>query len=286
MAVFKRLWQLQIEINGNIKIFKELNWNEESLKIEFNVKNGIGGAFSNGDITIYNLNQNDMQFLSTCYNYNNGNFKKNKISLEAGYKDNFGVLINGNINEADANFESVDKSISLRITGGIQNNLTNNSIETSLSGSVDFQSLCEDCAKKNGLSLEFDNLIGKRNLVDFSFLGSPYQYIEKLREYFKDLNIFIDNTANSLKVMKKDSKKINVNVLSSETGLIGKPKPTWIGCNVKSLLNPSLKAGGFIELKNEVLSDFNGIYRINEITHKGSNMGDLWESELVLQRNK
>ena len=75
MAVFKRLWQLQIEINGNIKIFKELNWNEESLKIEFNVKNGIGGAFSNGDITIYNLNQNDMQFLSTCYNYNNGNFK-------------------------------------------------------------------------------------------------------------------------------------------------------------------------------------------------------------------
>ena len=148
MAVFKRLWQLQIEINGNIKIFKELNWNEESLKIEFNVKNGIGGAFSNGDITIYNLNQNDMQFLSTCYNYNNGNFKKNKISLEAGYKDNFGVLINGNINEADANFESVDKSISLRITGGIQNNLTNNSIETSLSGSVDFQSLCEDCAKK------------------------------------------------------------------------------------------------------------------------------------------
>ena len=55
MAVFKRLWQLQIEINGNIKTFKELNWNEESLKIEFNVKNGIGGAFSNGDITIYNF---------------------------------------------------------------------------------------------------------------------------------------------------------------------------------------------------------------------------------------
>lgn len=286
MAVFKRVWRLQIEINGNIKTFQELDFNQKSLKIDFNIKNGIGGAFSNGDITIYNLNQNDMQFLSTCYNYSNGNFKKNKISLEAGYRDNFGVLINGNINEADANFESVDKSINLKITGGIQNNLTNNSIQTSLNGNIDFKIICEECAKKNGLSIDYGKDIGKRVITDFSFLGSPYQYIEKLREFFKDLDIFIDNIGASLKVQKKNSNSINRKVLSRETGLIGKPKPTWIGCNVKSLLNPSLKAGGYIDLKNEVLKDFDGRYRINEINHKGSNMGDLWESELILQRSK
>ena len=286
MAVFKRVWRLQIEINGNIKTFQELDFNQKSLKIDFNIKNGIGGAFSNGDITIYNLNQNDMQFLSTCYNYSNGNFKRNKISLEAGYRDNFGVLINGNINEADANFESVDKSINLKITGGIQNNLTNNSIQTSLNGNIDFKIICEECAKKNGLSIDYGKDIGKRVITDFSFLGSPYQYIEKLREFFKDLDIFIDNIGASLKVQKKNSNSINRKVLSRETGLIGKPKPTWIGCNVKSLLNPSLKAGGYIDLKNEVLKDFDGRYRINEINHKGSNMGDLWESELILQRSK
>lgn len=286
MAVFKRIWRLQIEINRNIKTFQELDFNQKSLKIDFNIKNGIGGAFSNGDITIYNLNQNDMQFLSTCYNYSNGNFKRNKISLEAGYRDNFGVLINGNINEADANFESVDKSINLKITGGIQNNLTNNSIQTSLSGNIDFKIICEECAKKNGLSIDYGKDIEKRVITDFSFLGSPYQYIEKLREFFKDLDIFIDNTGNSLKVQKKNSNSINRKVLSHETGLIGKPKPTWIGCNVKSLLNPSLKAGGYIDLKNEVLKNFDGRYRINEINHKGSNMGDLWESELILQRSE
>lgn len=286
MAVFKRVWRLQIEINGNIKTFQELDFNQKSLKIDFNIKNGIGGAFSNGDITIYNLNQNDMQFLSTCYNYSNGNFKRNKISLEAGYRDNFGVLINGNINEADANFESVDKSINLKITGGIQNNLTNNSIQTSLNGNIDFKIICEECAKKNGLSIDYGKDIGKRVITDFSFLGSPYQYIEKLREFFKDLDIFIDNIGASLKVQKKNSNSINRKVLNNETGLIGKPKPTWIGCNVKSLLNPSLKAGGYIDLKNEVLKDFDGRYRINEINHKGSNMGDLWESELILQRSK
>lgn len=286
MAVFKRVWRLQIEINGNIKTFQELDFNQKSLKIDFNIKNGIGGAFSNGDITIYNLNQNDMQFLSTCYNYSNGNFKRNKISLEAGYRDNFGVLINGNINEADANFESVDKSINLKITGGIQNNLTNNSIQTSLNGNIDFKIICEECAKKNGLSIDYGKDIEKRVITDFSFLGSPYQYIEKLREFFKDLDIFIDNIGASLKVQKKNSNSVNRKVLSHETGLIGKPKPTWIGCNVKSLLNPSLKAGGYIDLKNEVLKDFDGRYRINEINHKGSNMGDLWESELILQRSK
>ncbi|WP_299546122.1 hypothetical protein, partial [uncultured Helicobacter sp.] len=192
----------------------------------------------------------------------------------------------GNINEADANFESVDKSINLKITGGIQNNLTNNSIQTSLNGNIDFKIICEECAKKNGLSIDYGKDIGKRVITDFSFLGSPYQYIEKLREFYKDLDIFIDNIGASLKVQKKNSNSINRKVLSRETGLIGKPKPTWIGCNVKSLLNPSLKAGGYIDLKNEVLKDFDGRYRINEINHKGSNMGDLWESELILQRSK
>lgn len=286
MASFKRVWRLKVEINGNVKTFQELNWGEDSLKIDFNIKNGINGAFSSGDITIYNLNSNDMQFLSTCYNFNNGNFKKNKITLEAGYPDNFALLISGNINEADANFESVDKSISLRITGGIQNNLENNSIQTSLSGEVDFESICRECATKNNLKLDFDRNITKRALFDFSFLGSPYQYIEKIRELFSDINIFIDSTANSLKVMLKDGNPINKQVLSNKTGLIGKPKPTWIGCNVKTLLNPSLNAGGYIELKNEVLSVFDGVYRINEINHRGTNIGDIWESELILQRQK
>lgn len=286
MAIFKRAWRLQIQIGDTIKTYQELDYSDTSLKIEFDVTNGIYGAFASGNITIYNLNIDDMQYLAGCVNPY-GRFKRNKISLEAGYIGYVGVILSGNIIEADADFTSPDNRISFKITGGIGNNLLNNSIKTSLSGAVDFKVICSECASKNGLTLKYDNKLKKRFLNDFSFLGTPFQMIEQLRSYFNDLNIFIDETGNLLNVLLKEGgEEINKQVLSYETGLIGKPKPTMLGVNVKSFLNINLKAGGLINLKNERLTQFDGIYRIQELKHRGGNMSDEWVSELTMQRVK
>lgn len=286
MAVFKRAWRLQIEIGDKIKTYQELSYDDTSLKIEFDITNGIYGAFASGHITIYNLDLDDMQYLANCVNPY-GKFKRNKISLEAGYVGLLGVIISGNIIEAEADFTSPDNRITFKITGGIGNNLTNNSVQTSLNGSVDFKTICNECAKKNGLKLKYDKNIAKRFLQDFSFLGSPFQMIEQLRNYFNDLNIFIDETSSLLNVLLKEGgEEINKQVLSKDTGLIGKPKPTMLGVNVTTFLNINLKAGGLIELKNEKLTQFNGVYRIQELKHRGSNMTDDWFSDLTMQRVK
>ncbi|MCW1675652.1 hypothetical protein OLS47_01375 [Campylobacter jejuni] len=111
--------------------------------------------------------------------------------------------------------------------------------------------------------------------------------IEQLRSYFNDLNIFIDETGSLLNVLlKEDGEEINKQVLSKDTGLIGKPKPTMLGVNVITFLNINLKAGGLIKLKNEKLTQFDGVYRIQELKHRGSNMSDNWISELTMQRVK
>lgn len=151
MAVFKRAWRLQIQIGDKIKTYQELNYDDTSLKIEFDVTNGIYGAFASGNITIYNLNLDDMQYLASCTNPY-GRFKRNKISLEAGYVNSLGVILSGNIIEADADFTSPDNRITFKITGSIGNNLTNNSIQTSLNGAVDFKTICNECAKKMDLN--------------------------------------------------------------------------------------------------------------------------------------
>ncbi|HFJ2313380.1 TPA: hypothetical protein ACGTOP_001924 [Campylobacter coli] len=286
MAVFKRAWRLQIQIGDKIKTYQELNYDDTSLKIEFDVTNGIYGVFASGNITIYNLNLDDMQYLASCTNPY-GRFKRNKISLEAGYVNSLGVILSGNIIEADADFTSPDNRITFKITGSIGNNLTNNSIQTSLNGAVDFKTICNECAKKNGLKLKYDNKLKKRFLQDFSFLGTPFQMIEQLRSYFDDLNIFIDETGSLLNVLlKEDGEEINKQVLSKDTGLIGKPKPTMLGVNVVSMLNINLRAGGHVKLKNERLTQFDGVYRIQELKHRGSNMSDDWISELTMQRVK
>lgn len=284
MAIFKRFWELSVQINGNMKTYFEKSFDDNSLKIDFNIKNACGGGFANGDITITNLSNQDMEFLASCYSLKNGNLKSNKISLSAGYENNFGVICNGNFSEVNADFESVDKTINFKVVGKIENNMQNNSIQTSKEGVTNFKDICLECATKNDLGLNFDDSLNSRKLRDFSFLGSPFQYIEKIRSLYNDVFVYIDDTANQMRVEKKDKKPINTNVLSSKTGLLGKPKPTYLGCVVRSLLNPSLKAGGCIQLENYNLKSFNAQYRIQELTHRGSNKGDLWETELVLQR--
>lgn len=284
MAVFRRVWELSLEIGGNIKTYKEREWGEQSLRIEFAIRNAVGGGLANGDITITNLNNQDMQLLSTAFS-NRGRFKSNYIQLLAGYPTNTGIICNGNFSELSTDFESVDKSVTFKVVGKIQNNLENNSIQTSKEGATSLQAICQECAAKNGLGLRYDEDIGTRNLQDFSFLGTPFQYIEKIRSLYKDLLIFIDDTSDTLCVQKIEKKAVNTQILSNETGLIGKPKPTYLGCNVRTLLNPSLKAGNFIELKNAVLKDYDGKYRIQELIHRGSNRSTLWETELILIRS-
>lgn len=287
MAVFKRAWRLQLQIDNVIKTYQEIDYNDESLKIEFNIINGVGGVFSSGNITIYGLNENDMQYLATCFNPFTGTFKRNLVSLEAGYINSLALIIKGNISGVEADFSSVDKKITLQVQSAIGNNLRNNAIQTSLNGSVDFKSICESCAKNNGLKLKYDNKIKKRFLEDYSFQGSPFQQIEQLRKFFDDLNVFIDNTSSVLNVLlKDDGEVINTNVLSKDTGLIGKPAPTNIGCNVRSYLNTNFIAGGRVELKNTNLTSFDGKYTIIELRHIGSNRGDNWETQLSLRRNR
>lgn len=286
MALYKRAWRLQIQVGNVVKTFQELDYQEQSLKIEFDISNAVYGGFSSGSITIYNLAQSDMEFLASSVSPF-GNFKRNKVSLEAGYVGEIGVILSGNIIAVDCDFTSVDNRITLTVQGGIQNNLLKNSIQTSLKGLVDFKSICQECAKHNDLILRYDKNITKRNIQDYSFLGSPYQMIEELKQFFSDLNIFIDETGKVLNVLLfEKGEKINEQELSSDTGLIGKPKPTAQGCSVVSMLNINFKAGGFVKLKNESLKSLDGVYRVTELKHRGSNYGDLWASELVLFKAK
>lgn len=285
MDIFKRAWKLTIEVGGKLKTYQEINGTDESLKIDFDITNCIGGTFAEGNITITNLTFEDMSYLATSVSPVNGRFKRNKILLEAGYVGNIASLIGGNIIECDAEFNNVDASISLKVQGGVANNLLNNNIRSSFSGNIDFKTAIEDCAKNNDLKLRYDSKIPPRQLTDYSFNGTPFQQIGSLRKYYPDTDIFIAEDGETLNVLLKEGgEQINTTELSRDTGLIGKPKPTTIGVNVRSVLNTNFKAGGFCRLKNENLKAFDGVYRIQEIHHRGSNKGDIWETELTLQR--
>lgn len=287
MEIFKRSWRLKIQIGNTIKTYQELGYTDQSLKIDFSITIGVNGIFSNGDITISGLTDKDMELISSGYMPYMGVFKNNAISLEVGYINSLGLIIKGNIIDIDPNFNELGNSITLRVMSGAGNNLSNNNVSTSLANKVKFEKVCSECAKNNGMTLKYDKTLSDRSLTDYSFNGTPFQQIENLRKYFNDLDIFVDGSKSVLTVLKKEGGQvIRTDVLSNKTGLIGKPRPTTQGMQITSLMNTNFMAGGFVKLKNEKLTSFDGTYRIWELKHIGSNFGGTWITQIIAQRVK
>lgn len=278
--VYKRIWLLGITLGNVIKYYKETYYNENSLKIEFNVTTKAAGANPKGNITIYGLNNKDLQYYASL-NQKRG-FENNIVTLECGYMgQSLSLLFQGNIQSAKVDFQSVDKSLSLELGTRVSNNFLNNRISSSYSGDTTVEKVARDIASANGVGIEIGKGITE-TLQDFSFVGTPFQFMESLRESFPDLDIFFSPNLNKIIIEKKES-TTDTSTLSKETGLIGAPDAIQGGLIVQSLLNLKLKVGQRINLKYENLTHFNGTYKIVEMTHRGSNKSNEWISILTLR---
>lgn len=281
MPLFKRCYRLSIDIGTIRKTYQELQGNDTSLKIDFDIDMSANGSFSKGNITIIGLPQDDIALLATNRN-KDGTLKPSKVSLEVGYPNILGQILQGNIIEAEANFTAPDQSIRLGVMSAYESGQTQ--ATASLSKNATFKDIAQAVASANKLTLKYDSSIPNKVIGDYAFKGTPYQQVQRLREYMpNDVDISIKN--NTLEVKNKNApagaKKIKID---SDSGLIGDPAPTLQGCNIRTLLNPALSVNDYIELKSARIPQLNGLYRIIELKHRGTNRGDLWESALVTNR--
>ena len=281
MALFKRAYRISVEVGGIRKTYQELNGDDISLKIDFDIDMSANGNFSKGNITIIGLPQNDIALISTNRN-KDGTLKPSKLTLEAGYPNILGKILEGNIIEAEANFTMPDQSIRLSVMSGYEKGQTQTI--TSLAKNATFRDIAQAVANTNKLVLKYDSSIPNKVIGDYSFRGTAFQQIQKLREYMPDdVDITIKNDILEIKNKKSitGAKKIKIN---SDNGLIGDPAPTLQGCDIRTLLNPALSVNDCVDLKSAKIPQLNGMYRIIELKHRGTNRGDLWESALVMNR--
>lgn len=280
MALFKRNWRLSIEIDGINKIYQELNTNDTSLKIEFETNNAIKSLNSGGQINITGLTNRDISFLST--NFKNGVLAPSLVILEAGYSNELAIILYGNIVSIEPDFTNPDASLKMEIMAGVNNNLKNNFVIDSIKGKATFRDLCVRIAKNNNLTLRYDNTIINKTIEDYAFSGTPLQQLKELQDFNSNVDISIDKK--HLIVSNKKSSNITKIVINSKNGLIGNPQPTAIGCRITTLLRPALLLSDIIRLETLKLPQLNGDYKIIELSHKGSNRGESWYSNLLLGR--
>lgn len=224
------------------------------------------------------MTNKDIAFLST--NFKDGVLAPSLVTLEAGYSNELAMILNGNIIAIEPDFTNPDTTLKMQIMAAVNNNLLNNHVFNNIKGSATFKDICILAANNNNLTLKYDDSILNKIIEDYAFNGTPLQQLKELQSFNDKVDISIDKK--HLIVSNKISNNVTKIIINSKNGLIGTPKPTAIGCEVTTLLRPSLLLSDIITLESVKLPQLNGDYKIINISHKGANRGDAWYTNLFL----
>lgn len=254
----KRVCFVEVETNDNGK--KQLK-RLDGLAIKGRVSRKMSSTESEATVSIANLAQSDIEYLTTFTSpYVKPQVKKT-INIYAGYSQTgWGRIFTGEIYDArpsdlpDTWLNIKAKSLYYEkrapITYGTYGTTTKESA----------QSIAQS------LNLAFDwQATQTKNLDAFNFSGSKGELIKEFNKV-GDVVMYEDNGV--LRVTDKNAKRDNKNpvkVISKDSGMIGIPEPDKYGCRVKCLLDASINCGSWVQIKSVKLPVINGYYQVYEL---------------------
>ncbi len=237
----------------------------DELDVEFEIPFDDNLESNEGEITIYNLSDKTIKLLKT----------KSKISIEAGYEGDTGVIFDGYITKASSVREETDKVTTIKII--------------------------DDIATKESLNLTFSNKPTAKTILKalLDKTGLPIAIFEVEKDHAYDNDVKIDEPIDSAikhysevcgvstftsrgKLYCCKLSKVSTNTafnVTEDTGMIGSPSPfeenitadeneyTLKGYDIEMLLQHRAAAGAVVNLKSE---QYEGKYRIKSGTHSFS----------------
>ena len=266
-----RYCKLDIQIGNIMKSY-------ESLRVDFDVARSVGGLYDTANITIYGMPLQDIQYLTTDFDYTLKTVKRNAVTLTAGYTvsgvTTKGQIFSGSIVQAAPHVDKADLTVQLQATSGYLRQVSKAVVVATKTATL--RQVCADLAAALGLALSFKTQ--DVNLGAYTFIGSPLQQIEQLRGYNGiDVKIFIAD--DKLVVQDMTGPAGPAFKLSAKSGLIGSPEPTFMGVYARSFLNPLLFPGGFVNIVSNKLPNTSKTYVLMEVRHVGSRRDIQWHTE-------
>lgn len=248
----------------------------DSLAGSFNIEKTISEEPNVCKIEIYNLNANNRNQIA--------NKIFNQVTLRAGY-DEPGLIFAGQITQAYTSRNDLDFITHIECGDG-QTDYAKARVYTTLKAGVKDSDVVNMCMKAMSSS--------KQGVIDLprdKALPRCKVLSGDIKEYLK--HVAKNNDANwhildgNLNILPKNKVLNNSDgfVLSEQTGLIGSPEKTDEGLKITCLLNPKLNIGGLVRVKS-ILSEYDGDYKITQLTHSGDFLNDTWQTELIAVNGK
>ncbi|MFY1028187.1 baseplate hub protein [Actinobacillus seminis] len=256
----------------------------EGLRISATIQSGNGAPFPTAKMMIYGLSGNVMDKLARIqWHIKQGHLNLVRLEASRDGGESYTVVHSGTINFAYPNFGSAPDSILTidSLTGYHHQILPVKPL--SLKGEVDVSNAISKICRSMGMRFENSGVTGR---VSNPYL--PQSALEQIKNLCDavDANMILENDAVAI-VPRGQSRKINIPVISPQSGLIGYPTPTMQGVSFQCLFDPLIKMHGNIEIKNSFIDSTNGTWHVFGLTHylESEISGGRWLSEVDANRS-
>lgn len=247
-----------INPNNQKKMLKRI----EGLAIKGKVSRKGGSTQAEAQVSIANLPQEDIEFLTT---YSSPYMKpktKKLIRIYAGYsKTGWGQIFAGDIEEAIP-ADMPDTWLNIKAKSLFYANRTPLSFGVN---NIKSQDLAQSIAKELGLNFEWQ-ASSQKTFDQFQFTGSKTGLIKQYNK-LDDVTMYEDNGVLRVvdKVTSQPTSDKGVKLISKDSGMIGIPEPDQYGVKVQCLLDASLNLSKWIKVESVKLPTINGYYQVYDL---------------------
>lgn len=239
--------------------------------------------FSKCSVQIKGMSLNDMEQLTTlAFNPLFAYTSRNYINIFAGDDaTGFAQIFAGTITGAGAVFADGQPGASFNVEGqvGFMGSVTPAS-PTAVNGTQSAASFIEKQASAAGMT--FENQGVSATVKDCIFNGSAIQQARQCAEMV-GADLIIDDEQMILIPGDGARDEGTMLLISRDSGLLGYPRITQSGVEVRAIFNPAYKFAQCFELQS-VVPKTSGVWRIVKLTHKlssGDPKDGSWESQIT-----
>jgi hypothetical protein len=283
--LFDRVYYLIVGKKGESKGVKI-----SGLKITFDIKKTAKKNPNSGKITVWNLAP------TTRANFDQPN---TRVALYAGYGDDIGpvLIFQGNVTHVDIERDGADIKTNFELGDGHQE-IRDSAVSVGYAEGVTSKQIIQDTAKNMDLPLSMPDDVPEREWKNgFSFYGSSRDLMDKATGASGSEWSIQNGTMQVIEHRGVTSRQGII--ISSRSGMVKSPvrvrqakvqkagdKTEVIpegesdeGWKVTTLLMPSINPGDRVILESLTA---NGVFRVQDIQHKGDSHGGDWQSDMTL----
>lgn len=263
------------------------------LRIKFVVKRSDTMTPNVADIRVYNLEEETALRIRKEFT---------KVTLQAGYESNYGVIFQGNIKQVILGRESATDTF-IDIVAGDGDRAYNFAVVAS--------TIAAGATQLDQVNAAVAAMTPKG--VTAGHIGDmPTEKLPRGKVMYGNARNYLRDVAQTAgKAWSIQDEKVTFVgkktylpgervILTSKTGMIGTPNQTNEGVNVKCLLNPNIKIAGRIQIDNKSVQRYkidlsvpnsaanipapltaDGVYYVLVAEHSGDNRGVEWYTSLI-----